>query len=107
MKLPILIVGAMEVEVDLFISKLQKRQEKVIAGYHFYQGEIENYPVVIVETQVGLINSAVAITLAIENYHPVCIINQGVAGALRKRNSYQRLSNRKSMFSHDVSQNSL
>lgn len=85
----------MEVEVDLFIAKLQKKQEKVIAGYHFYQGELEDYPVVIVETQVGMINSAVAITLAIENYHPICIINQGIAGALRKRNSYERPNNRK------------
>lgn len=83
-KMPILIIGAMEVEVDLLLTQIQNIKEEVIAGYHFYKGDIESYPVVIEKSDVGVINSSVATTIAIANYKPICIISQGTAGGIGK-----------------------
>lgn len=84
MKPPILLVGAMEVETDFLIAKLENKKETNIAGYYFYEGLINSYPVVVLKTQVGTINASAATALAIQKYEPICIINQGTAGGYGK-----------------------
>lgn len=81
---PIVIIGAMEVEIDFLIEKLENLKENIILNYHFYEGTINTYPVVVAESKVGTINAAAVTTIAIEYYHPICIINQGTAGAIGK-----------------------
>lgn len=81
---PILVIGAMEVEVDFLISKIENKKETTIANYHFYEGIIDSYPVVVAKSEIGIIHSTAVTTLAIENYHPICIINQGTAGGFGK-----------------------
>ena len=46
----------------------------------FYKGTINDYPVVVSVTEIGMTNAAVATTLGIENFNPIAIINQGTAG---------------------------
>lgn len=81
-KRPILIMGAMEVETDFLIEKIENKKQVVIAGYNFYEGTINSYPVVIAQTKVGVINGAAITMLAIEKYSPTCIISQGTAGGI-------------------------
>ncbi|MGL5992876.1 MAG: 5'-methylthioadenosine nucleosidase, partial [Aeromonas sobria] len=44
---PILIQGAMEVEVDTMIAALQEKQELTVGAWTFWQGTLAGYPVVI------------------------------------------------------------
>lgn len=85
MQKPILIIGAMESEVDYLISKLENVKKNKLNIYKVYEGNIENYPVVIALCQVGIINATSLTTLAIEKYNPLLIINEGTAGGYGKK----------------------
>lgn len=77
---PILIQGAMDVEVNTLVAALQDKQALTVGSWTFWQGRLAGYPVVISRTEVGMANAAAATTLAIERFHPRLIINQGTAG---------------------------
>lgn len=77
----ILIQGALEEELEQFLSVLLNREEKIIAGYEFYLGKISNQNVILSKTLVGTLNSTIATTLGILNFHPDIVINQGIAGS--------------------------
>lgn len=78
---PILIQGAMLKEIENIISKLKNMEIRKFCGITFYEGTIDYIPIVIEKTGIGLINTAMATTIAINNYDPKIIINQGCAGA--------------------------
>ena len=80
----ILIQGAMDIEIDYFINQLINKNKKLIAGYEFYEGIINNIKVVISKTLIGTINSTIATTIGITTFHPDIIINQGIAGSHKK-----------------------
>lgn len=77
---PIIIQGAMDVETEKFAAKLDNMEEITISGWDFYKGTLNDYPVVVSRTEIGMTNAAVATTLGIENFNPIAIINQGTAG---------------------------
>lgn len=79
-KRPIVIVAAMDAEYDFLLNKLENIKYKSINKYNFYEGTINNYPTVIVNCKVMSINAAIATYIAIENYNPIAIINEGTAG---------------------------
>lgn len=79
---PLLIVGALKKEVDYLIQKIEDCKICEKASYIFYEGKINNFPVVLVRTGIGLINASSAVTLAIEKYNPIAILNQGTAGGI-------------------------
>lgn len=79
----ILIQGAMDIEIDYLVSKLKNKEYITIAGYEFYKGNINDTKVIISKTLVGPINSTIATTIGIINFHPNIVINQGIAGAHR------------------------
>lgn len=81
-KRPILIVGAMTSEINYLVEKIEncKIIEKIV--YKFYEGTINDYPVVLVKTNIGLVNASSAVTLAIEKYNPILILNEGTAGGI-------------------------
>ena len=77
---PILIQGAMDIETTTLIKALNNKSQTTIGSWTFWQGTINDYPVVISRTEVGIANAAAATTLAIEHFKPALIINQGTAG---------------------------
>ncbi len=77
---PILIQGAMNTEVAVFLSSGTFNEEK-IGGFSLYQGEINEVSVVISQTKIGMANAAAATALGIVRYAPRAILNQGIAGA--------------------------
>ena len=77
---PIIIQGAMDVETEKFAANLDNMEKVTISGWDFYKGTINDYPVIVSRTEIGMTNAAVATTLVIENFNPVAIINQGTAG---------------------------
>src|SRR5436305_11710185 len=77
---PVVVQGAMDVEIKALAASLQGATEEHVAGWTFWRGTIDGYPVVISKTQKGMENAATTTALAAERYHPAAIINQGTAG---------------------------
>ena len=79
---PILIAGALISETDFLISKMKKLKKSKLGIYDFYEGKINEYPVCLIKTEVGLVNAASSLSLAIEKCKPVFILNEGTAGGI-------------------------
>lgn len=78
---PIIIAGAVDTELDVLIEKINNVEKVEENGYVFYEGSVNDYPVVIVKTGVGTINATIAIMAAINKYNPIAIVNEGTAGS--------------------------
>ena len=79
---PIIVTGALKGELNYLIEMLETCDIETNSIYKFYKGYIKDYPVIIAKTEVGLVNSASCLTIAIEKYNPICIINTGTAGGI-------------------------
>lgn len=81
MKRPILIQGAMEIEIKVLKEKIEDIEEMTIDGYQFYKGALEGYPIIISKTDIGIMNGAVSTMIGVKEFRPEIVINQGTAGA--------------------------
>jgi len=77
---PIVVQGAMPIEVEKLANRLENVKVEQIGGWTFWLGTVDGYPVVVSKTLKGTSNAAAATILAIEHYHPAAIVNQGTAG---------------------------
>ncbi|MDX2041107.1 MAG: 5'-methylthioadenosine/S-adenosylhomocysteine nucleosidase [Acidobacteriota bacterium] len=77
---PVVVQGAMPIEVELLVKRLESVSEEKVGGWMFWRGTVNGYPVVISKTLKGMSNTAAATAIAIERFKPVAIINQGTAG---------------------------
>lgn len=77
---PVIVQGAMDLEVKKFASRLDNVSVEKVGGWTFWRGTLDGYPVVVSKTMKGVSNSAAATAIAAEHYHPVAIVNQGTAG---------------------------
>ena len=77
---PIVVQGAMDVEIRKLAGTLQNATQETVGGWTFWRGTIDGHAVVISKTLKGMTNAAAATALAAERYHPIAIINQGTAG---------------------------
>jgi adenosylhomocysteine nucleosidase len=77
---PIVVQGAMDIEVKTLVAALDHPIEEHIDGWTFWSGTIGGVPVVVSKTLKGTANAAAATALATGRYRPIAIINQGTAG---------------------------
>lgn len=77
----ILIVGAVFQEIKAIIEKLIDVKKSNIGGRQVFLGKIFGQSVIIVQSGVGMINAAQAVTAVIEKMPVHLIINTGCAGA--------------------------
>jgi adenosylhomocysteine nucleosidase len=77
---PIVVQGAMDVEIQKLAKALDNATEEKVQGWTFWRGTIDGYPVVVSKTLKGMENAAAATAIAAERYRPIAIINQGTAG---------------------------
>jgi adenosylhomocysteine nucleosidase len=77
---PVVVQGAMPIETDRLVSRLDAVKIETVGGWTFWRGLIDAYPVVVSRTRKGVSNVAAATTIAVERYRPIAIINQGTAG---------------------------
>lgn len=77
---PIIIQGPMPIEAQHLASMLKNVTTEKTGTFVFYKGTLNNYPVIVAQTGKGLENTAAALAIAIERYHPRLIINQGTSG---------------------------
>lgn len=83
-KRPILLQGAMQVEIAHLLEQLEDKIEIELYGYTFWKGKLKNYPAIISKTGIGSIHATTATTIAILEFRPSIIINQGIAGACQR-----------------------
>ncbi len=76
------IIGAMEVEVQTLKEKLQDLEITQKASMVFYQGTLENLPVVVVQCGVGKVNAALCVQILCDLFGVTHLVNTGVAGSL-------------------------
>lgn len=74
------IIGAMEPEVAILKAKLSNCESSTHAGYTFYQGQLDDNDVVIVQSGIGKVAAALATAILIDKFHPDYIVNTGSAG---------------------------
>jgi adenosylhomocysteine nucleosidase len=77
---PLVVQGAMDVEIRTLAAALDHAAEERIGGWTFWRGTLHGHPVVVSKTLKGMENAAAATAIAAERYHPSAIINQGTAG---------------------------
>jgi adenosylhomocysteine nucleosidase len=77
---PVIIQGAMPIELDALRSRLDDARLETVGGWTFWKGTLDGYPVVVSLTLRGMSNAAAATAIAVQRYRPVAIINQGTSG---------------------------
>lgn len=76
----ILILAAMDKELDLLINLLETPEMRIIAGCKTWRGNIGSHSVDITKCGIGKVNSALNSLLFIQQIKPDLVINSGVAG---------------------------
>jgi len=79
------IIGAMEPEVAILKAKLTNCKTSTHAGYRFYQGQLGNNEVVIVQSGIGKVAAALATAILIDKFQPDYVVNTGSAGGFDAR----------------------
>ena len=79
------IIGAMEPEVAILKAKLANCETSTHAGYIFYQGQLDNNDVVIVQSGIGKVAAALATAILIDKFQPDYVVNTGSAGGFDSR----------------------
>ncbi|MBU1309040.1 MAG: 5'-methylthioadenosine/S-adenosylhomocysteine nucleosidase [Gammaproteobacteria bacterium] len=74
------IIGAMEPEVALLRQQINEVSTTELGGYTFYSGKLSGMSVVLVQSGIGKVASALATALLIQQFKPDAIINTGSAG---------------------------
>jgi adenosylhomocysteine nucleosidase len=79
------IIGAMEPEVAILKAKLTDCKTSTHAGYTFFQGQLDNNDVVIVQSGIGKVAAALATAILIDKFQPDYVVNTGSAGGFNPR----------------------
>ena len=82
----IAIIGAMEEEVAEILKQMDSYQEKKISNIQFYEGMMANKEVVLMQSGVGKVLSALSTTVLFEHFTVDTVINIGTAGGLQEEN---------------------
>ena len=79
------IIGAMELEVEQL--KKEMAVESVIkkAGMDFFEGTLNDVPVVVVRSGIGKVNAALCVQILADVFRVSHVINTGVAGSLNAK----------------------
>ncbi len=76
------IIGAMQVEVEILLGRMEKRTERTVAGSTFYEGILEGLPAAVVQCGVGKVNAAICTQILCDCFGVTHLVNTGIAGSL-------------------------
>ena len=76
----ILILAAMDKEIDLLLNLLDTPEMRIIAGCKVWGGKIGNHQVYLSKCGIGKVNSAINTLRFIQLMQPDFVLNSGVAG---------------------------
>ena len=76
------IIAAMEEELKTLLMALQDKEEVIVLGKTYYAGHIGQHEVVLVQSGIGKVMSAMSVAILAETFAVDTIINTGSAGAV-------------------------
>ncbi|MBM7643072.1 5'-methylthioadenosine/adenosylhomocysteine nucleosidase [Streptococcus loxodontisalivarius] len=76
------IIAAMEQELKLLVEHLQDKTEEVVLDHTYYSGRLGNHEVVLVQSGVGKVMSAMSVAILVDHFVVDALINTGSAGAV-------------------------
>jgi len=82
----LLIVGAMDSEIEYIKSHLQNIKEEEHCNFKFYLGNIKNKEIILVKSGIGRVMAGLLIGVAYNSYEFDVVINIGVAGGAKGTN---------------------
>lgn len=77
------VIGAMEEEVHILRDMLTHRKEQYIGGCQFITGLLNSTHIVLIRSNQGKANAAMAATLLLQVFRPDYVINTGSAGGMQ------------------------
>ena len=97
----ILVVGAMESEVQKLKSVMLKSSVLNEKSFKITKGKIGNNSIVILKSGVGKVNASISTQFAIDKFRPKLIINSGIAGGIDKEINKKDIILANSLIQHD------
>ncbi|HFU4025029.1 TPA: 5'-methylthioadenosine/adenosylhomocysteine nucleosidase [Streptococcus suis] len=76
------IIAAMPQELKILVEQLQDKLESDVLGRTYYQGRIGQHEVVLVQSGIGKVMSAMSVAILAERFAVDAIVNTGSAGAV-------------------------
>ncbi|VTS18047.1 5'-methylthioadenosine/adenosylhomocysteine nucleosidase [Streptococcus pseudoporcinus] len=76
------IIAAMEEELRLLVEQLAEKESHSILANTYYTGKIAGQDLVLVQSGVGKVMSAMTVAILVENFKVDALINTGSAGAV-------------------------
>lgn len=97
----IVIIAAMDEEVNAILNKMQTVKENTNSKITFYEGKINQKEFIITKSGVGKVNAARTTQWLIDNFEVECIINIGSAGSLNEELDIGDIVIGKNLVQHD------
>ncbi|BAQ23758.1 MTA/SAH nucleosidase [Streptococcus troglodytae] len=76
------IIAAMEEELKLLLAELNHKREEICLERPYYSGKLGKHQVVLVQSGVGKVMSAMSVAVLVNHFKVDALINTGSAGAL-------------------------
>lgn len=76
------IIAAMPEELAYLVQHLDNTQEQVVLGNTYHTGTIASHEVVLVESGIGKVMSAMSVAILADHFQVDALINTGSAGAV-------------------------
>lgn len=79
------IIGAMDEEIRELLNKYKASEKVKILNYEYNISVLDHKKIIIVQSGIGKVNSAICTQLLIDRFNVDYVINTGVAGAISKK----------------------
>ncbi|HEO5257532.1 TPA: 5'-methylthioadenosine/adenosylhomocysteine nucleosidase [Streptococcus agalactiae] len=76
------IIAAMEEELKLLVENLEDKSQETVLSNVYYSGRYGEHELVLVQSGVGKVMSAMSVAILVESFKVDAIINTGTAGAV-------------------------
>ncbi len=96
------IIGAMSVEVEALVSKLEGAEKHTVSGIDFYEGVLYGKPAVVAKCGIGKVFAVICTQTMILQFNVTHVINTGVAGTLTQRLDLLDIAIADGVVQHDM-----
>ncbi len=96
------IIGAMEEEVAELLKLMDIKKQEQILNYTFYQGQMHDKDVVVLQGGIGKVNASISATLLLTKFSIKYLINIGTAGGINDTQNIGDVIISSSVVHHDV-----
>lgn len=96
------IIGAMELEVEQLKKEMAVKSVVTKAGMDFFEGTLDDVPVVVVRSGIGKVNAALCVQILADVFQVSHVINTGVAGSLNAKLDIGDILISRDVLHHDM-----